>query len=144
MKDQKKRNQKVLPARGNDYALIIDSKPHVSEEGILYLGAGEMSKSGLLNQGRFSSCTIRNTDVDEIRPSALLGLFTALKPGSKVEVVLSNPILVMQPYEAKMVEANAKLAGFEQIRCVESGYYDEESRRRVETTNVTFVKPYKA
>ena len=98
-----------------DLQLIIDSKINEGDESIFYLFPSEMSKSGLLNPEKFTSCIIRNVEVDDIRPSALLGIYSSLKPGGKVTVTLSEPIAVMQPYESRMVEANARLAGFEDI-----------------------------
>ena len=79
-----------------------------------------MSKSYLLNPEKFDSCEIRNVDVDDIRPSALLGILSSLKPNGKVSVTLCEPIDVMQPYEARIVEANARLEGFTDIKTVPS------------------------
>ncbi len=102
-----------------------------------------MSKSGLLNPEKFSACTIRNCDCDDIRPSALLGIYSSLKPGGAVTVTLSEPIAVMQPYEARMIEANAKLAGFEDIQTTDGTFFNEFSQKEDETLVISFVKPAK-
>ena len=123
--------------------LVIDSKLHEKDEGIFYLLPSEMSKSGLLNPEKFDSCTIQNVDVDDIRPSALLGILSSLKPNGKVTVVICEPIAVMQPYEARMIEANAKLAGFVDIETNNGTFFNEFSGQNDETLVVSFTKPEK-
>ena len=121
--------------------LVIDSKIHEKDEGIFYLLPSEMSKSGLLNPEKFDSCTIQNVDVDDIRPSALLGILSSLKPNGKVTVVICEPIAVMQPYEARMIEANAKLAGFVDVETNNGTFFNEFSGQNDETLVVSFTKP---
>ena len=124
-------------------SLVIDSKMGERNEGTFYLFPSEMSKSGLLNPERFESCEIRNVEVDDIRPSALLGILTSLKPNGKVSVLICQPIAVMQPYEAKMIEANSKLAGFVDIKTSPAKFFNEFSNKEEDTLCVTFTKPEK-
>ena len=124
-------------------SLVIDSKMGERNEGTFYLFPSEMSKSGLLNPERFESCEIRNVEVDDIRPSALLGILSSLKPNGRVSVTLCEPIAVMQPYEARMVEANAKLAGFTDIKTSPGTFFNKFSNKEDETLCITFVKPEK-
>ena len=122
-------------------SMVIDSKIGKRDEGIFYLLPSEMSKSGLLNPEKFDSCEIRNVDVDDIRPSALLGILSSLKPNGRVSVTICEPIAVMQPYEAKMVEANARLAGFTDIRTSPGTFFNKFSNKDDETLCITFTKP---
>jgi len=121
--------------------MVIDSEVNQRDEGIFYLLPSEMSKSGLLNPEKFDSVDIRNVDVDDIRPSALLGILSSLKPNGKVSVTLCEPIAVMQPYEARMVEANAKLAGFTDIKTSPATFFNKFSNQEDETLCITFTKP---
>ena len=121
--------------------MVINSEVGERDEGIFYLLPSEMSKSGLLNPEKFESCEIRNVDIDDIRPSALLGILSSLKPNGRVTVTLCEPIAVMQPYEARMVEANAKLAGFTDIKTYEGTFFNKFSNKEDETLCVTFTKP---
>ncbi len=125
-------------------SMVIDSEVGQRDEGIFYLLPSEMSKSGLLNPEKFDSVDIRNVDVDDIKPSALLGIFSSLRPNGVVSVLICEPIAVMQPYEAKMVEANAKLAGFTDIQTTEATFFNKFSNQEEETLCVSFVKPEKA
>ncbi len=129
--------------QGAGLAMVIDSKVNKRDEGIFYLLPSEMSKSGLLNPEKFDSCEIRNVEVDDIRPSALLGILSSLKPNGTVSVLICEPIAVMQPYEARMIEANAKLAGFTDIRTSPATFFNEFSNQDDETLCVTFRKPEK-
>ncbi len=128
---------------GPGLSMVIDSEVNERDEGIFYLLPSEMSKSGLLNPEKFDSCEIRNVDVDDIRPSALLGILSSLKPNGTCSVLICEPIAVMQPYEARMIEANAKLAGFTDIQTSPATFFNEFSNQDDETLVVTFTKPEK-
>ena len=137
----KGKGQKKQSATG--LSMVIDSKIGQRDEGIFYLLPSEMSKSGLLNPEKFDSVEIRNVNVDDIRPSALLGIFSSLRPNGTASVLICEPIAVMQPYEAKMIEANAKLAGFSDIQTSPATFFNEFSNKEEETLCVTFMKPEK-
>jgi hypothetical protein len=145
MRGQGKQSKKpaTKPSKGPGLAMVIDSKVNKRDEGIFYLLPSEMSKSGLLNPEKFDSCEIRNVEVDDIRPSALLGILSSLKPNGTVSVLICEPIAVMQPYEARMIEANAKLAGFTDIQTSPDTFFNEFSNQEDETLCVTFRKPEK-
>ena len=139
-----KSNKRTTSSKSSSgLSLVIDTEVNERDEGIFYLLPSEMSKSGLLNPERFDSCDIRNVDVDDIRPSALLGILSSLKPNGTVSVTLCEPIAVMQPYEAKMVEANAKLAGFTNIKTRPGTFFNKFSNQEDETLCITFTKPEK-
>ena len=132
------------PKKSTGLSMVIDSKVGQRDEGIFYLLPSEMSKSGLLNPEKFDSVEIRNVNVDDIRPSALLGILSSLRPNGTASVLICEPIAVMQPYEAKMIEANAKLAGFTDIQTSPATFFNEFSNKEEETLCVTFTKPEKA
>ena len=137
----KQKKQPASKSSGKGLAMVIDSEVNERDEGIFYLLPSEMSKSGLLNPEKFDSCDIRNVEVDDIRPSALLGILSSLKPNGRVSVTLCEPIAVMQPYEARMVEANAKLAGFVDIKTSPGTFFNKFSNQEDETLVITFTKP---
>ena len=137
----KQKKQPASKSSGKGLAMVIDSEVNERDEGIFYLLPSEMSKSGLLNPEKFDSCDIRNVEVDDIRPSALLGILSSLKPNGRVTVTLCEPIAVMQPYEARMVEANAKLAGFVDIQTNPGTFFNKFSNQEDETLVISFTKP---
>ena len=142
-KPKQNKQRSAKPSSGPGLSMVIDSEVGERDEGIFYLLPSEMSKSGLLNPEKFDSCEIRNVDVDDIRPSALLGILSSLKPNGRVSVTLCEPIAVMQPYEARMIEANAKLAGFTDIKTSPGTFFNKFSNKEDETLCVTFTKPEK-
>ena len=81
VKSQKKSSETGL-------SMVIDSKVGQRDEGIFYLLPSEMSKSGLLNPEKFDSVDIRNVNVDDIRPSALLGILSSLRPKGTASVLI--------------------------------------------------------
>ena len=121
--------------------MVIDSEVNERDEGIFYLLPSEMSKSGLLNPEKFDSCDVRNVEVDDIRPSALLGILSSLKTNDCITVTLCEPIAVMQPNEVRMVEANAKLAGFVDIQTSPGTFFYKFSNQEDETLVISFTKP---
>ena len=135
------RQNKNNPSSEYRLSLVIDNKINERDDNIFYLLPSEMTKSGLLHPGKFVSCEIRNVEVDDIRPSALLGIFNSLRPNSPVSVLICQPIAVMQPYEAKMVEDNARLAGFVDVQTSPATFFNEYSKQEEETLCVTFTKP---
>ena len=143
MKGNKSNKRTTSSKSSSGLSLVIDTEVNERDDGIFYLLPSEMSKSGLLNPERFDSCDIRNVEVDDIRPSALLGILSSLKPNGTVSVTLCEPIAVMQPYEARMVEANAKLAGFTNIRTRPGTFFNKFSNQEDETLCITFTKPEK-
>ena len=128
---------------GTGLSMVIDNKVNQKDDGIFYLLPSEMGKSGLLNPGKFDSVEIRNVEVDDIRPTALLGILSSLKPNGTVRVLVCQPIAVMQPYEADMIAANAKLAGFINIKTSPAKFFNEFSKKEDDTLCVTFTKPEK-
>ena len=142
-KPKQNKQRSAKPSSGPGLSMVIDSEVGERDEGIFYLLPSEMSKSGLLNPEKFDSCEIRNVDVDDIRPSALLGILSSLKPNGRVSVTLCEPIAVMQPYEARMIEANAKLAGFTDIKTSPGTFFNKFSNKEDETLCITFTKPEK-
>lgn len=126
---------------GEGLTMIIDSKVNKGEEGVFYFLPSEMNKLGLLDPESFDSCEIRNVEVDDIRASSLVGILSSLKPNAPVTVLVCQPIAVMQPYEAKMIEANARLAGFVNIKTSPSTFFNDYSNEEEETLCVTFNKP---
>ena len=137
----KPKQKKPTKSSGPGLAMVIDSEVNERDEGIFYLLPSEMSKSGLLNPEKFDSCDIRNVEVDDIRPSALLGILSSLKPNRTVSVTLCEYNAIMQSYEARMVETNPKLEGFVDIKTSPGTFFNKFSNQEDETLVITFTKP---
>ena len=124
--------------------LIIDSEDtYGGLDNIFYVHPSHLNTIKSLQNSQFTSVKIKNTPVDDITPYFLLNLFTKMKVGANAEIIIFEPVSVMQVYDARQVEANAKLAGFANIKVEERNFVDSVSQKKSNTLCVTFVRPVK-
>ena len=84
----------------------------------MYLLPSKLATSKFLASNTFDKATIRNCPVEKITSGGLVGIFSCLKPQGKINIIIFQPIEVMLFYDSKQIEANLKLAGFEDILSV--------------------------
>ena len=96
-----------------------------------------------ISNNQFTSVTIKNSKVDEISSFVLMNLFGKIKVGGKVEMIIYQPISIMQEYDAKEIEANALYAGFIDIKKLMIFTYVDKNQKKIDTLIVSFVKPEK-
>ena len=97
--------------------LIIDSEDTYKEkDNIFYIHPSHLNMLKSISNNQFTSVTIKNSKVDEISSFVLMNLFGKIKVGGKVEMIIYQPISIMQEYDAKEIEANALYAGFIDIK----------------------------
>ena len=94
-----------------------------------------------LTSNQYSRVSIKNTNVDDISAYVLLNLYGKVKVGGQVEIIVYQPVAVMQFYDAKQLEANALLAGFADVKINDTTYVDYKTQRKMETLSVSFIKP---
>jgi hypothetical protein len=122
------------------FELIIDSKDvWGKEKEVFHLKPEKAHLACCLDNGRFNCCSIFNTSVDEITPRLLSGLYDKLVPNSVVTVVVNQPISVMQEFDAKQVEANAKCCGYTDVKI--SPIEVEDKDYKYNSLSVSFVRP---
>ena len=139
------RRSKSLAQRSNDtMTLIIDKTDNYSQmENYFYINPSNLNKIKSLSNEQFELAKIKNIKPQEITPLFLTILFTKMKINGTVEVLISEPISVMQSYEAKIIEANAKIGGFTDIKTIDSLFLDERKNKKIPTLSVTFKRPLK-
>ena len=124
--------------------LIIDKLDNYSYlENYFYINSSNLLKIKNLSNEQFSTVTIKNTKVELITPLFLTNLFAKMKIKGKGEIIISEPISVMQSYEAKIIIANLKIGGFEEIKLNESLFFDERVNKKIPTLSVTFIRSEK-
>jgi hypothetical protein len=124
--------------------LIIDKSDNYSHlENYFYINSSNLLKIKNLSNEQFSTVTIKNTKVELITPLFLTNLFAKMKIKGKGEIIISEPISVMQSYEAKIIIANLKIGGFEEIKLNESLFFDERVNKKIPTLSVTFIRSEK-
>ena len=122
--------------------LIIDSQnTYDGNKNVFHLSPEKVHLIKCLDDGRFNQCTVLNTHVDKISPLFLAQLMNKVVVGGNVYIVVNQPISVMQEYDAKQVEANARLAGYVDIKIVNEEV--QEKDYKYNTLAVTFNKPNK-
>ena len=95
----------------------------------------------VISDNAFESCLINYTAIDLLSSLNLAYIMRTLKPTSTVRVVIYQPISVMQEYDVKQVEANAKLAGFSDFESSPDTFKDTKSGKEFNTIAINFVKP---
>lgn len=120
--------------------LIVDTVEPKGDD-IMYLLPSKLASSKYLASNTFDQATIRNCPVEKITSSGLVGIFSSLKPQGKITIIVFQPIAVMLFYDSKQIEANLKLAGFEDIHINDVNIEDEKTKKRIQTQSIEATKP---
>ena len=130
-------------SRTNLVTLVVDEQDNYADSmDVFNIKPTKLHLTKCLDNERFNACRIENTPVDKITPLFLSNLLNKLVPDAPVSVIVSQPITVMQEFDAKQVEANAKLAGFNGIDSKPCDVKDGDYKYR--SIKVVFYKPEKA
>jgi hypothetical protein len=123
--------------------LIIDTEENnINEENVFYMNSNRLVQVKYLTDSQFDYCSIKNTTVDVLTSISFSNIMRKLKPNGICEVFIYQPISVMQDYDAKQVEANAKLAGFINFE-INSCEYIDKFDKKIKTLCVYFERPPK-
>ena len=126
----------------NENELIIGNEP-ISGDNIMYILPDNLSSIKFIESNTFDSAIIKDCKVTSLNSLVLSYIFRAMKPEGKVEIVISQPMLVMQSLDSKQIEAHAEHVGFENISTVDTMYVDEKNGKQYPTVSVIFYKPDK-
>ena len=121
--------------------LIIDSIEPEDKQEAMYIKPSRINTTKYLSQNTFDQATIRHSSVEQITSNGLSGIFSSLKPLGKINIIVHQPIGVMIFYDSKQIEANLKLAGFENIKISDIKYNDEITKHEVQTQEIEAEKP---
>jgi hypothetical protein len=125
----------------SDLELVVDTKDtYEDEDDIFFTTPAHLSGLKFVKPNSFSKATIQNAHVDDLSAFALTQLFTTLQMGAKATIIISQPVLVMQEYDVKQVEANAVLAGFEDIQVVNAKFTEPKSGKELDTSALVLTK----
>ena len=121
--------------------LIVDNKQaeEISSD-TFYVTPESLSKMNLVAPNSFQKATIRNCPVTFLTPFSLQNIYMALKRGCSATVYIYQPVLVMQEYDARTLEANAELAGFKDIKAGTATVFCEDLGTKIETLTYTLTK----
>ncbi len=120
--------------------LIIGNEP-INGENIMYILPDNLSSIKFIESNSFDSATIKDCNVNSLNSLILSYIFRAMKPEGRVEIIISQPMAVMQTLDSKQIEAHCEHVGFEDISTEDTMYIDEKNEKQYPTVSVVCYKP---
>ena len=121
--------------------LIIDTIDPEENAEAMHIKPSRFNTTKYLSPNTFDQATIKHSTVEQITSNGLSGIYSSLKPLGKIYIIVHQPISVMVFYDSKQIEANLKLAGFENIKITDFKYDDEVSKHEIQTQEIEAEKP---
>lgn len=124
--------------------IIVDTEDiYQDSESIFYIHPARLNQVKCLSDNQFVAATIRHSNVEHLTSMNFAYLLRKLRTNAQVEVIVHQPITVMQDYDAKQIEANAKLAGFVNFEISPQDLVDSKTNKKNKVLVVSFTKPEK-
>ena len=120
--------------------LIVDKEVDPDKENAYYIAPENLKQLRFVKPNSFSKATIRNCNVKNLTSYNLQSLFNALVKGSSATIIVDEPVLVLQEYDANAIVANAELAGFKNIKSGSTFAFCHGLGTKVETISLTLIK----
>ncbi len=126
--------------------LVVDTKQsqaQIEDNDVFVVHPSKLNFLGNVGKETFDAGFIQNSPSSDIKTLGLFFLVKILKPNAKLEVIVDQPISVMQGLDASEIEANAKLAGFvdiEQGPC-DHTVLDGDKEVTIQTIILTMIRP---
>ena len=93
--------------------LYVDPKDnHDKEDNCLVIHPSHLNMADTFESNTFDNIYINNTKTELLRAKGFFNLAKCLKSRGVLEIIVDQPIAVMQNLDAGEIEANAKLGGF--------------------------------
>lgn len=121
--------------------IIVDTIDQIESDDIIYIPPNHFNSARFLAPNVFDKATIKNTSIESIQSPGLLGIYNSLKPNGTITVILNQPIAIMLPYDAKQVEANLRLVGFDEIEMKDIEITDEKTGIPQPSMSIEGTKP---
>ena len=138
--NQKSQTKQLKIDQGKE--LIIDSEDTYKDlENVFYVHPSHLKNMlDSITPNMISSVSIKNSEVKDINAYILTNLFSKVRKGTQVEVIINQPITILQNYDAKQIEANALYAGFTNVKINDITYVDDKTQNKMNTLSVSFIK----
>ena len=98
------------------HELIIDTESVPKKEGVYFLTPDNLDQLKYVKQNTFSKATVRNCQVKKLTTAVLQSLYNSLIRGGTATIVVDEPVLVLQDYDANAIASNAEFAGFSDLK----------------------------
>ena len=120
---------------------LIISKDPVEGENTMYITPSNLSSLKFLSSNTFDFCLIKDCPVSSLTSLCLSQIFRVMKYESRIEILVSQPMTVMQALDSKQIEAHCEHVGFENISTEDAIYTDEKKGKEYPTVAVVCYKP---
>ena len=110
---------------------------HEKEKNAIVITPNHLNLADAFQKEVFDKIIVLNSKSDLLTGKAFFNLCRALKKGGVCEVVVDQPIAVMQQLDAGEIEANGKLGGFSVIT---TKPYDTYVSRKGQQTKLSTLK----
>ena len=118
--------------------LYVDGlEAHEKENNAMVITPNHINLADAFQKEVFDKIIIQNSKSEFITGKAFFNLCRTLKSGCICEVIVEQPIAVMQQLDAGEIEANAKLGGFNKI---ETNPYETYVTRKGQQTKFSTLK----
>jgi hypothetical protein len=123
--------------------LYVDSiNNHSNEENCISVHPSHLNYIDAFDKEAFNKIIIKNSPLKYLKAKGLFNINRALKTGGICEIIVDQPIMIMQDLDANEIEANCKLAGFNDINT--ENYSSIENvkgiENRIQTLKLVMVK----
>ncbi len=120
--------------------LYVDPKDnHDKEDNCLVINPSHLNMTSTFEANTFDKIFINNTKTELLRAKGFFNLAKSLKSKGVLEIVVDQPIAVMQNLDAGEIEANAKLGGFTEI--TSENCTINNNGTKLSTIKIKMVKP---
>lgn len=128
----------------DEITLIVDTNDaYLDDMSVFYMHPKRLNTLRCVSSQEFSGAVIQFSPIDTLTSLNFSYILRTLKPNSICEVYVHQPISVMQDYDAKQIEANAKLAGFVGFEQSTADVEHPVTKAVDRTIKVSFTRPEK-
>ena len=118
---------------------------HVNETNALAVHPAKLSFLSLVQNESFDRAVIQNVVTTELSSLGFFYIGNALKKEASLEVLVNQPVSVMQSLEAEEIEALARVAGYYDIKISPFEWKSNKGGKetKISTIKLTMVRPKK-
>jgi len=123
--------------------LYIDSQNnHSDEENCISIHPSHLNFIDAFEKNAFNKIIIKNSPSEYLKAKGLFYINRALKSGGICEIIVDQPIVVIQDLDAGEIEANCKLAGFDDINTESYSFVEKHNgnEKKIQTLKLIMTK----
>ena len=122
------------------YVDAVDN--HSEEDNCISIHPAHLNYVDSFDKEAFNKVIIKNSPAEFLKSKGLFNIYRTLKNGGICEIIVDQPIYVMQELDAGEIEANCKLAGFDDVSTQSYSYIENINgkEKKVQTLKLTMAK----